>query len=328
MSKINSLKNIIKLFGIKKTIRILIYYSLIGLKQKTMSETSGEILNINGYKISLLPGDKGISAELKLFKCHEPLTTKFVRKNLKEGMTCIDMGANIGYYALLESRRVGSNGKVFAFEPSPTNFECLSKNRKLNDAHNMKLYNFACGDKDGTINFIVNDQSNLCKVVEENSTELKTIRNSTVGNVIDVIKIPLKKLDSVIKQESISEVDFIRMDLEGYEFKAYCGMRETIQNFHPQLLIELHRIFLGDDVTVKFLEYFEEDDYEVKYYLPRWLDTPIVGDENDVQKITISTLKQKLRSGSLLPDIFQIFLTPSTNKKERSFEPNLGNKEQ
>jgi len=317
MLKINSIKNMIQLFGIKKTIRILIYCAVIISKQKTMSTTNSEILSINGYKISLVPGDKGISAELKLFKSHEPLTTKFVEKNLKEGMTCIDMGANIGYYALLESKKVGVNGKVFAFEPSPANFQCLSKNIKLNDVHNMQLYNFACGDKDDFISFIVNDQSNLCRVVEENSAELKKIKNSTVGNVIDVIKIPLKKLDSVIKQESISKVDFIRMDLEGYEFKAYCGMRESIQKFHPQLLIELHRIFLGDDVTLQFLEYFEEDGYEVKHYLPRWLDTPFVGDENDIQKITISTLKQRLQSGSLLPDIFQIFLIPSTSKNSK-----------
>jgi len=315
MSKLNALKKIILLFGIKKTIRILIYYSLIGLKQKTMSQTRIEILSINECKISLVPGDKGISAELKLFKCHEPLTTKFVGKNLKEGMICIDMGANIGYYALLESKKVGVRGKVLAFEPSPTNFQCLSKNKKLNDAQNMQLYNFACGDKNGTINFIVNDYSNLCRVVEENSTKLETIRRSPAGKVINVIKVPLKKLDFVIKQESISRVDFIRMDLEGYEFKAYCGMRETIQKFHPQLLIELHRVFLGDDVTLQFLEYLEEDGYEVKHYLPRWLDTPLVGDENDVKKTTISAIKQRINSGSLFHDIFQIFLLPATNKK-------------
>jgi hypothetical protein len=59
----------------------------------------------------LIPNDKGISSELLLFRTHEPLSTKILKK-LLEHMTCIDIGSNIGYYALLERKIVGEKGKV------------------------------------------------------------------------------------------------------------------------------------------------------------------------------------------------------------------------
>ena len=69
--------------------------------------------------------DRGISREFALYHVHEPIATEFMKGLLREGMVGIDIGANIGYYVLLEKRLVGSEGKVVAVEPAPRNLELL-----------------------------------------------------------------------------------------------------------------------------------------------------------------------------------------------------------
>ena len=95
------------------------------------SSLQSSVVQVNGYKLSVIPNDTGISSELLMFKTHEPLTTKLISKKLTSGMICLDIGSNIGYYALLEHKLVGKEGKVIAIEPSPLNFQYLQKNIKL-----------------------------------------------------------------------------------------------------------------------------------------------------------------------------------------------------
>ena len=115
----------------------------------------------------IIPTDKGISAELAMFSSHEPLTTKVIRSQLKRGMVCLDIGSNIGYYAVLESRVVGKEGKVICIEPSPLNFQYLKKNLETQGKSNIGMYNIAVGDIDSHVNFLTDSQSNLCRVVNE-----------------------------------------------------------------------------------------------------------------------------------------------------------------
>ena len=105
-----------------------------------------------------------------MFKTHEPLTTKLLSKELKKGMTCLDVGGNIGYYTLLESNIVGNDGKVIAIEPSPPNFKHLKKNLSIQDAKNVDAYNFAAGDVDGEVNFLVYRESNGSFTIPDGET--------------------------------------------------------------------------------------------------------------------------------------------------------------
>ncbi len=88
------------------------------LKKRKLN-LSNKIIEVNGYKLALVPNDEGISTELALFNVHEPLTTKILKTNLKTGMVCLDIGSNIGYFVSLESNIVGDSGKIYAIEPSP-----------------------------------------------------------------------------------------------------------------------------------------------------------------------------------------------------------------
>jgi len=72
--------------------------------------------------------DRGIGKELVCYREHEPTATALLKTFLREGMTILDIGANIGYYALLEARSVGPSGRVVAVEPEPRNAALLRRN--------------------------------------------------------------------------------------------------------------------------------------------------------------------------------------------------------
>ena len=63
--------------------------------------------------------------------------------NPKEGDIVVDVGAHVGHYTLISSKRVGQNGKVVAIEADPDNFEMLNRNIKLNGLTNVIPLNYA-----------------------------------------------------------------------------------------------------------------------------------------------------------------------------------------
>ena len=73
----------------------------------------------------------------------EPAERDYVARNLRPGMTVINVGANVGLYALMASRIVGERGAVHAFEPSSESFERLRRNRDMNDCSNLQLSQIA-----------------------------------------------------------------------------------------------------------------------------------------------------------------------------------------
>ena len=80
---------------------------------------------VHGLKYYLHPHDPGISRELAIYHIHEPNATRLFRNHIEKGMYEVDIGSNLGYYALLAATLVGPKGKVLAIEPEPRNYELL-----------------------------------------------------------------------------------------------------------------------------------------------------------------------------------------------------------
>ena len=116
-----NIKQYRKNYGISKAVRVLLHYGYVVTKKRAKNPED-LIVDVNGYKLAVIPDDLGISSELMMFKTHEPLTTKLLSKELKKGMTCLDVGGKIADDSLLESNIVGDEGKVIAIEPSPPNY--------------------------------------------------------------------------------------------------------------------------------------------------------------------------------------------------------------
>lgn len=286
-------------------IKVVIYYLYDSIKKRNLDFKQEKIIKVNDYQMKIIPNDKGISSELMIYGNHEPLTTQIISKELDKGMNCLDIGSNIGYYALLESKKIGQLGKVWAIEPSPENFSTLIDNIKLQNNENIKAFNFAIGDKNGEIEFIISKKSNWSKIKEEKD-------HIEPGDKI--IKVPLKTLDSFSEESNFEKIDLLRMDVEGYENKIIEGATQFLRKFKPKIMIEIHKKIMGINETKKMLEKLKEINYENKYFIPRIFDSQIIGDRKDIKKYTINDLLDKLKNDTL-PDIFQITLESRRENK-------------
>jgi FkbM family methyltransferase len=253
---------------------------------------------------------------LIMWGTHEPLATEVLKRELVSGITCIDVGANIGYYALLESKIVGKNGKVIAIEPSPLSSNLLKRNITLQEGgdndttrimsrgnkNNIEVHNLAIGDIDGEVDFVLTQFSNLNRVLRQSDH----IQSALPG---DVTTVPSKRLDTFVSENQLEPVDFVRMDVEGHERNIIKGMQQILKKYKPKLMIEVHKDYLGTHGTIDFLSELKSYGYQLKYYIPREIDSPIIASRTDI-KTTISIDDAiRLLEHDLLPNSFNIFLS-------------------
>ncbi len=112
-----------------------------------------KIVSVNGMPMYVYLGDPGISRDLYLYRNREKFSVQFLEWFLKEDDIVMDIGANIGYYVLLE-HRLATRGKIFACEPVPFNRNLLERNLELNGIQDVQVLPFAFGDGEGEREFI------------------------------------------------------------------------------------------------------------------------------------------------------------------------------
>lgn len=182
------------------------------------------LTKVNDFKMYFACHDWAVAPMLMLAHVWEPLETEICRQHIKDGMTVIDAGAYIGYYSILASKLVGSEGKVYAFEPSPESQMLLRKNIKLNNCKNIKVFEGAVTDKVGHITYHVSTTNLSGSSMFSKYSDPKGFRGIP-------IKVPTTSLDAIVGDE---RVDFVKMDIEGGETLALNGMAKIIKN-NPNL---------------------------------------------------------------------------------------------
>ena len=230
------------------------YYSKYKLNK--IKQTGNNLVFTHGCKLEVNPDDEGLSAELLVYGSHEPTTTEFISNYLKKNMICVDVGANIGYYSTLYSKIVEKSGKVISIEPSPVNFQYLKNNLELQNFNNFQLFNCACGENQNNVKFLIDKRANKCMVVGDDFS-------STTSSIVTI---PVRTLDDIVSECQVKNIDFIKMDVEGYEWYAIQGSLETIQKFKPTIQIEIHFNRIGMDITKKLLIYFKKENYKIIYH--------------------------------------------------------------
>lgn len=171
----------------------------------------------------------GIHGMLKIIRGeYEPEVTSLFCSLIRKGMTIFDIGAGVGYYTLLAAKRVGDDGLVVAFEPNPRLFELLVENVKINGWKNVKVIQSAVSD--------------MCTKVLLNIPRVGSSGSSISPTVSDKrIVVKSISLDEFLQQhEDVSEIDLIKMDIEGGEVRAIKGMKEVIKKFKPIIICEIH----------------------------------------------------------------------------------------
>ena len=159
----------------------------------------------------------------------------------KQGDIVVDIGAHMGRYTIISSKRVGANGKVVAIEAHPGNFEMLNSNIKLNQLTNVIPLNYAAYSKETKIKLYVPDE-------ESGYTIYHTLMERTGKKFVEIDAITLDYLllqSNVISgvgvEEESVEVNWIKIDVEGAEFEVLKGATNVLSKSKDiALLMEVH----------------------------------------------------------------------------------------
>lgn len=229
---------------------IIIYFYYKFIKGKNLI-----IKEINKSKLLLDLKDKGISKELIINKIREPFSTRKMTELLKPGDIVMDIGSNIGYYAILEANIVGFNGEVIAIEPVYESFKKLSKNLDINNIKNVKLFNLGISNKSGVEEIFLSNKSNLATFVIKDNMDVKKIKKTSV-NVVTV--------DEFLDKHNIIP-NFLRMDVEGYEINIFKGMDKLLSSKnHLIIFIELHPFLMSEDDSLFIIKKLMDSGFKLK----------------------------------------------------------------
>ena len=172
--------------------------------------------------------DDWIQENIYFTGTYEEAELKYIKSSLKKGSVFIDIGANIGVHSLFASKIVGKNGKVISFEPFTKNYQSFLKNIALNNISNITDNNLAVSNTDGYIDIYYDKkEANL------------GMASSYITEYSDAEKVKAVALDSYFEAHPIDKIDFIKIDIEGGEYKALQGMKKILKKYSPKLLIEI-----------------------------------------------------------------------------------------
>jgi len=178
----------------------------------------------------------------------------FLTKNvfLKDPII-FDIGSHKGKVVSLMNN-LYKNALVYCFEPN----ELLNTNLKK-IGENINVYNYAIGEKNEEKEIFINkiDLTNTLSQINKNSLYLK-IKNFISGklnNTNNLKKVKVISLDNFCKINEIKKIDFLKIDVEGYEYKVLLGAKNIIKNVN-YVMLEVQKNDMYKDYSKENIENF------------------------------------------------------------------------
>jgi len=205
----------------------------------------GELLarTPNGYVLA--PADSlGFARFLVEAAALEQATSRLLDLTLREGMTFVDVGANVGLHTLHGARRVGPTGAVIALEPMPNLFRLLQKSIRINDMEDIcNCINIALSSADGVATL---EGSKYCghnslnqPVNEEAKAEFQ-VRTARLDNVL----------------QGARRVDVVKIDAGGAELAVLEGMNHVLASHRDIVLIVEYGVPQLQRIGISPVEWF------------------------------------------------------------------------
>ncbi len=174
-----------------------------------------------------------------------------LKRFAKANATVLDIGANIGFYARLLSKLFGASSIIYAFEPHPENCKRFLKNTR--GISNIHLNPVALGSENGHQALFLSDTLNVDHRLYKSASHARSI------------SVPTCTLDLWLKERQINSIDFIKMDVQGFENNVLKGMELLLRGpKKPVILCELwpyglHEAGNSASAMIKHLEKYKYD---------------------------------------------------------------------
>ncbi|MDG2111818.1 MAG: FkbM family methyltransferase [Actinomycetota bacterium] len=180
-------------------------------------------LAVGGFELALDALDTSVSHPLAAGH-YEPHLRPFFAQVFEPGMTFVDVGANVGYYAMAAAQAVGPEGRVHAFEPNSENCRLILLSAERNGLSNVSVHPIALGDETGHALFHTH--------LGSNGGLLDTDGDALLSNTTTVV--PLARLDDIVRER----VDVVKIDVEGAEGLVVRGAVDLLETHRPIVITE------------------------------------------------------------------------------------------
>ncbi|MGG6266445.1 FkbM family methyltransferase [Leptolyngbya sp. AN03gr2] len=200
------------------------------------------IVEIGGRTYTICSDDNYVKQLKNRF---EPKMVQLFKTLATDSEVILDIGANIGCTALLFGEL---SKRVYAFEPSQTTFHFLEQNVLQSGLKNISLQNIGLGAEPGefTLTF---SPANRSGGFVSNQTQINA------GHVTETITI--RPLDEIVRSLNLSKIDFIKIDVEGFEGQVLRGATETLSTYQPIIVLELNHWCLNAFQRTSIPDFFD-----------------------------------------------------------------------
>jgi len=189
-----------------------------GLFAHEMDDSDIHFIDVYGRVVAARASDRDVGHDV-VAGLHEPHITALFRNRLKPGMTFVDVGANCGYFTSLALACVGIHGFVYAIEPNPDNVRLIEMAWRKNDARNLQIVAAAAGAEFGTVR------------LHAGGSNGSVSNKGTGGRIVAQLT-----LDGLLQGAQF--IDFIKIDVEGYEHEVLLGAGKTLDEHRPWIVFE------------------------------------------------------------------------------------------
>lgn len=185
---------------------------------------------------------------------YDPKGISYIEKVLSQmdRPVALDIGANIGNHALVMARHCQM---VYLFEPQPHVIALLNKTQALNQLNNWEIMPIGLSDAAETLTLYRNLSGN-----NGASTFIPELKSSTYST--DELRVEIG--DRIIQEKNLSRLDFIKIDVEGFEARAIAGLKDTIARFRPVIVMEWNNA-----ITKKQFEEYQLFTQVLPHYLSK-----------------------------------------------------------
>jgi FkbM family methyltransferase len=155
---------------------------------------------------------------------------RFLWKVLRPGMTFLDIGAHHGLYSVLAAKKIGRDGRVVAFEPSPRERRRMRLHLRYNGIGSVTLEPCALSAEEGV--------ASLTVVVDGFST-MNSLRTPPLDQITKQVAVAKTSLDAYLSRERIERVDLVKIDTEGGEVDVFRGAHRLLSQIRPVIICEV-----------------------------------------------------------------------------------------
>ena len=235
-----------------------VLYQVVKAARACVGSKSNEVIcNRSGLRWSL-DLSEGIDLSIYVFGKFERATSRAIKNVLFPGAVVFDIGANVGAHALPMAKLVGKTGKVYAIEPTDWAFEKLSKNFKLNPELSSSLI---------LKQMVFSDLKSDLPQKIYSSWKLEDGETHPIhgGHLNSMDKAESSSLDQEVQRLGLKKIDFIKLDVDGFELKVLKGGVQTLTTMKPKIILEITPYTLEEqgDSLGELLELLKKLNYRI-----------------------------------------------------------------